>query len=876
MTWSPRTLAYSYMTALGMVALCLVAPGPSDAIAAKPTIGPGGITQPTDSPRVNTLLSEMTLDEKLSMLKGSVEAGAADTLAAGFLPGVPRLGIPSLRLSDGPPGVINKRVSVGLTDTMGVAATFDSSLAAQNGAVIGREARALGQDVVLEPFVNMDRDTSWERGFNTFGEDPLLTGNTGAAEIQGIQQNHVMAEAKHYIAYDGAKDVVVNQQALHEMYLAPFAAAVRVGVSAIMCSYNLVNGAQACGNRGTLTGILRNELGFHGFVTSDWGATHATSDINAGLDMEMGGFSFVFPPKANGEYRVDACTVTGDPGVYFCPDQLRAAIASGSVSLRRIDQAVGRILDQYDRFGLLSGGSKHTITPLPVAQDEAIVQQTGEKAAVLLRNTDSTLPLTPADLSNLALIGPGAGQTIATDGGGEKSGGLVSQQTGTYQVLQRLLAGQPDVHLHYAVADDMTGRPVPASALSHLVRTNPDGTTQPDQQIDYTDKSGHPLPAGKPYSWTGTLTAPTTGQYWLITSRLGGGTRFSVDGVRKDAGVVPRYGVFHPTDNGPLPSTDGLANFRCPVTLTAGPHKISLAAVPDSSGQPLQVRLAWVTPAQQHADHDAAVAAAKDAKAALVFAWSEGDLSRPLPDRQDQLIADVARVNPHTIVVLNTGQPVGMPWASKVKSILEMWYPGDKGGYSTANLLLGRTNPGGKLPFTWPKTLGQEVAHQPATHPERTSNGVYGVTTYSEGVDIGYRFFDAANETPLFPFGYGLSYTSFVYSDLHTARAPDGGVNVTFGVRNTGATAGDAVPQVYLGAPDSPPSGVQFAPKALAAYARVALQSGQLKTVTLHVPPRQLQYWSPDRGWTTATGTRPLMVGSDERTPALQTRIDIG
>jgi beta-glucosidase len=217
-----------------------------------------------------------------------------------------------------------------------------------------------------------------------------------------------------------------------------------------------------------------------------------------------------------------------------------------------------------------------------------------------------------------------------------------------------------------------------------------------------------------------------------------------------------------------------------------------------------------------------------------------------------------------------------MPWASKVKSILQMWYPGDKGGYATANLLLGKTNPGGRLPFTWPKSLGQEVAHQPAAHPERTSTGVNGVTTYSEGVDIGYRFFDATNEVPRYPFGYGLSYTTFAYSGLRTASAADGGVNVTINVRNTGAVAGDGVAQVYLGAPDTPPSGVQFAPKALAAYARVTLSPGQTKAVTLHVPVRQLQYWSTTRGWSTATGTRRLIVGPDERTPALSTTVAIG
>ena len=313
------------------------------------------------------------------------------------------------------------------------------------------------------------------------------------------------------------------------------------------------------------------------------------------------------------------------------------------------------------------------------------------------------------------------------------------------------------------------------------------------------------------------------------------------------------------------------------------------------SGRPVQIRLNWVTPAQQQADHDAAVTAAKTAKTAVVFAWDtgSGDLSTALPDGQDQLIADVEAVNPNTVVVLQANQPIAMPWLAKTKAVLDTFYGGDQAGVAQASLLLGTANPSGRLPFTWPKRLDQEVAHQ-AAHPERTSNGVDASgkacaaagggptagtackTTYSEGLNIGYRYFDAADETPLYPFGYGLSYTKFGYSALHTAQAPDGGLDVTFSVTNNGSVAGTAVPQVYLGAPATVPSGVQFAEKALGAYGRVALTAGQTKTVTLHVPVRQLQYWSDVSGWTLATGSRTVFVGTDERTNVLQTGVTIG
>jgi beta-glucosidase len=828
----------------------------------------------TGDARVDRLLARMTLDEKLTMLEGTADASADPQYQAGYLPGVPRLGVPSLKLTDGPPGVVTKQDSTGMTATMGVAATFSQHDAQQNGVVIGRDAKALGQDVVLEPFVNMDRDTSWGRGFNTFGEDPLLTSQVGADEITGIQSQGTMAQVKHYIAYDGGNNVNVDEQTLHEIYLAPFAAAIDAGVSSVMCSYNVINGYQSCGNAQTLTAILRNELGFKGFVTSDWGANHATTSLNAGLDMEMpgGGFGGILPQ-------------------YFSKTALTSAIANGSIQESRVTEAVGRILYEYDQFGLLDGASKHTITPENRAFDNNVVQQTGEDAAVLLKN-DGGLPL---GSGSLALIGPGAGQTIATDGGGEKSGGIVSEQVGTYQVLRQQFGSQ----VSYAVADDMTGTPVPASALSHngqpgLLRNG----SQVDEQLDFSQ--GAALPAGSNNTWTGTLSVPSSGNYWLNIQALGATASLSVDGKQLISlgtfiGGGPRYGRLHATDgNGPLPTTDGLANGRTLIDLTAGAHTLSVAETADISGSPVQVRLNWVTPAQQQANHDAAVAAARSAKTAVVFAWagSGNDLSQPLPESQDALIDDVTAANPNTVVVLNTSQPVAMPWLAKVKAVVEMWYPGDRGGYATANVLTGNVNPGGKLPFTWPVSIDQEVAHQ-AAHPERSSNGVDNtgticppsrggpfanpacVTTYSEGINIGYRFFDATNETPLFPFGYGLSYTSFAYSGLAVAAADDGGLTVSFQVRNAGSTDGDTVPQIYLGTPATKPAGVQFAARALAAYSRVHVDAGQTRSVSLHVPLRQLQYWSAAGGWTTALGDRELYVSADERTDVLHRTVTI-
>jgi len=297
----------------------------------------------------------------------------------------------------------------------------------------------------------------------------------------------------------------------------------------------------------------------------------------------------------------------------------------------------------------------------------------------------------------------------------------------------------------------------------------------------------------------------------------------------------------------------------------------------ETFGNPVQIRLAWVTPDQEKANYAAAIAAAKKARKAVIFAWGR---DRPevfqLTADQTRLIQDVAAVNANTVVVLGTSLPVAMPWLDKVKAVLQVWWPGDEGGPAIANILLGRANPAGRLPITWPERLDQMVAQDPKGHPERTNQGVDGKTTYSEGIFVGYRWFDKQDVKPLFPFGYGLSYTTFEYSGLTLARARDGGVDVNFTLKNTGKVAGDEVPQVYLGAPRNPPSGAQFAVRALAQFDRVTLAAGQSRQLTLHVEPGRLRYWSVAANrWETAAGLRTVFVGASSRDLRIQGEIAI-
>jgi beta-glucosidase len=867
----------------------------------------------TGDAQVDKLLSEMTLQEKLTLIHGTHEDPAVYQGEAGYLGGVPRLGIPGLRFADGPPGVLTRHPSQAETATMGVAATFSVKDAKENGIVIGREDRALGIDVSLQPFVNIDRDLEFGRGYNTFGEDPFLTSQIGAAEIEGIQSQHVMAQVKHFVGYDSdGTSTYIDDQTLHEVYVAPFDAAVKAGVSSIMCSYNRINDTYACGNKSTLTKILRDEIGFKGFVTSDWGATHAVTFINSGLDMEMpgepepngSGVSFFDtqpapPPQplnpAGGETTNDDMTDMwgghvpeepvpqhedgGDVGVKLNPEKMPDALKDGKVDEAAITRATGRVLYEIVRFGYMNGLSKHQVTEQAIEANARIIEKTGEDAAVLLKNEGDVLPLKSTDLNSLVLIGPTAGQIDSIGINGERSVGLPSRQVGPLAAMRKI-SGNADIR--YAVDDDMTGTTIPASALSHdgkpgLERTSA-GESQTDPILNFTVNNGNALPPNSTVTWKGALTVPHAGNYWLYLQALGTNARISLDGKHL-AGTGVFQGAVHgdilqANQDNVIPTTDGLDNVRRAVDLTAGPHAIEISIGPDSSNAPVQVRLNWYTPEQRKADHEAAIAAARNAKIAVVFLWTRLDPVFGLPGEQNQLVEEVAAVNPNTVVVLNTSQPVALPWVDKVKAVLEMWWPGDEGGWSTANLLLGKTSPAGRLPVTWGKNLTDYPATDPK-HPERSHKGVDGKTTYSEGVNVGYRWFDKTKIDPLFAFGHGLSYTTFEYSGLKVEKANDGGLNVSVNIKNIGKMDSDEVPQVYLGAPNEIPAGVQFPVRALVAFDRVHIASGQSKAVTLHVAPRQLQYWSTvGSKWVTASGKRTVSVGTSSRDLRLERTID--
>lgn len=795
--------------------------------------------------RIEALLRRMTLDEKLSLVHGTRDP--EELGEAGYWPGLARLGIPPLRFADGPPGVNVNREATAMPAPVGLAATFSPEAARLYAVVLGREARSLGQNVLLAPHINIVRDPLFRRNHTTFSEDPLLNARLSAAEIRGIQSQGIMAMAKHLVVYNGADNVEVDERTLHEFYLPAFEAAVKTGVAAVMCAYNRVNGPWACENAGIGRGILRDLWGFQGFVASDWGAVHSPLAIVKGTDLEMPGRE-----------------IAGREGPYF-GSGLPAAIESGVVPLQAIDAAVASILSQMDRFHLL--GTKRAVRtdPIDVAADAAIARQIAVQGAVLLRN-DGALPLTASDLQSLALIGPTAGQ-LASGFLGERAFGFESRLVSPLVALRKTAS---DARIAYSPGVDLTGVPIPTALLSGNGRPEPPGL--PGATVDFQGRSA--VASGADFSWQGTLAIPVEGDYTFLVQPVleggseGGGT------ILIDGRVVARTGGpgFGGTGmktrkwSSLIPTTDGRDNGRGSAHLTAGGHPIELRAASFGEG-PLSIRYAWITPKARNDAIAAAAALARAARTAVVFAWSESGAGFSLPEDQDRLIAAVAAANPNTIVVLNIGGPVSMPWKESVRAILEMWYPGQEGGWATADILLGRANPGGKLPVTFPVRLEDSPVHAPQ-HAERltraqTATGSNALTVFSEGIAVGYRWYDQQRIEPLFPFGHGLSYTRFEYSDLAVTRGRRG-VEIVFTIRNTGSRAGAEVPQVYVGAPEHPP--VPMVPKSLAGFERVELKPGRSAKLRIAVPRRALSYWSTgSHGWIVAEGERPVLVGSSSR-----------
>ncbi len=801
--------------------------------------------------RAAELLAQMTLDDKLAMVDGtgyaSGEAGYVGTVAAN-----PRLCIPALHLEDGPQGVADGVTGVTqLPAPVALAAAFDPALARQYGAVVGSEERGKGADVNLGPTVNIVRDPRWGRAFESYGEDPYLSGQTAVGYIRGVQSQGVMAQVKHYAVYNqetnrntAADDAVVSQRAMREIYLPQFYAAVtQGGAASVMCSYSTINGQYACQNNQAL-GILDKQWGFSGFVTSDWGATHSTvASALAGLDLSMPGGALF--------------------GTDYYGAPLKAAVQAGQVPVSALNDMVSRILREMFGFGLFdhprTGALTDTVTTPAHARTG---QDVAEAGTVLLKNDGNVLPLSARPDRSIAVIGSDAGQYALTSGGG--SAGVIAPYTVTpaQGITQRAAAA--GVSVSYAQGDIPAQgalAAVPASAFPDgLTATYYNNTTLagtpaatgkvPDLALTWGGKS--PAAGVNASGWSaslaGTITLPATGSYALSLS-LTGTASVTVNGTAVFASRTSFGGVS-----------------RATVTLPAGTDTIAVNYADSIPFGTDGVTLGWQPPADLLGQ---AVAAARAAKVAVVFAGNyetEGaDLATiDLPASENQLIEAVAAANPDTVVVLNTGSAVTMPWLSQVKGVVEAWYPGQNDGNEIAAVLFGDVNPSGKLPVTFPRSLAQVPASTAAQWP-----GTNGTVQYSEGVLVGYRWYTTKGITPLFPFGYGLSYTSFAYSHLAVRHGRDGGYQVSADVTNTGRRPGADVAQLYVG----DPAATGEPAEQLKGYQRVTLRPGQTTRVTFSVSRADLAWWNGH--WQVSPGSYALMVGDSSASLPLTAHVEV-
>lgn len=829
--------AGAVLTALGMAAVTPAGPAtalaPATALTADTSACPWAGSHAPVATRVKELMARMTLADKISMVHGVAGAYVGNVAA------IPSLCIPALTLEDGPAGVGDGMTGVTqLPAPVADAATWNPADAAAYGKVIGAEDAGKGVNVDLGPTVNIVRDPRWGRAFETLGEDPYLSGQLAASEIGGIQSQGVMAQVKHWAVYNQetnrntpADNAIVGRRAMQEIYLPAFQTAIdKGGAASVMCSYATINGNYACQNPYTMTQVLRGQFGFNGFVTSDWGATHSTvPSALAGLDMEM-------------------------PAATDYGPALQAAVTSGQVPVSTLNTMVGDILTQMFRFGLFdrapSGSPGATVT---TPAHQAVARDIAEQGTVLLRNGGNILPFGPSDKS-IAVIGADASAGALTAGGG--SAGVTS--SGTVTPLQGITsrAGSgvtvsyaegpsPDGSLPVIPASAFTG-PLSAQFYNNMTLSGTPAATATEPNVDFNFNGQSPLPGVNADQWSaayaGTIDPPVTGTYtFSLTSD--DGSRLFVNGQQ----VIDNW-------------RDQASNTETgTVTLTAGqPASIKVEYYQDGGSS--LVSLGWEQPGQNPLAQ--AVATARSADVAVVFASnfeSEGsDLaSIGLPASENQLISAVAAANPDTVVVLNTGSAVTMPWLSQVKGVLEAWYPGQQDGNAIAAVLFGDVNPSGHLPVTFPKSLADVPASTPAQWP-----GVNGQVHYSEGVDVGYRWYDAKAIAPLFPFGYGLSYTRFAFSRIRVRpgrTTSRGQVTVSADITNTGHRAGADVAQLYVGDPAS----TGEPPEQLKGFARVFLQPGQTRRVTFRLPvSRAFAYWdSAASGWAVADGSYKLMIG---------------
>ncbi|WP_436760314.1 glycoside hydrolase family 3 C-terminal domain-containing protein [Streptosporangium sp. V21-05] len=794
---------------------------------------------------LDRLVEKLDLERKVRLLAG---ATVWSTHAE------PGIGLRAMVTSDGPVGVRGqgwdeRSTSLTLPSATALAATWDDDLVELLGGLLADEARRKGVDVLLAPTLNLHRSPLGGRHFECYSEDPLLTGRIGAACIRGIQAGGVAATAKHYVANDSETerltlDARVDERTLRELYLAPFEAAVEAGVWVVMSAYNGVNGT-TMSESPLLADPLKESWGFDGVVVSDWGGVRSTGPAaRAAQDLAMPG-----PESAWGEALV-------------------AAVRAGEVPEAAIDDKVRRLLRLASRVGALTLAAEDSpVLPGPAEQGEqegreeygALLRRAVAASTVLLRNEDSLLPLDPSRLRRVAVIGPNAAAPRIQGGGsaGVYPVSVVSPLDG----IREALAGTAEV-LH-GPGPHLDDRPTPLgtdNARDPL-------TGEPGVLVRLLDAAGAEIHAE--HRLTGRVLEParidaavTVEIRALLSPEVDGLWELAVAGwghvqLEADGHVLVDEEVERDTDD---PATVHLSppyrRARFPVTAGRDVELVSRRRLVPGSG--IASVLAADPPRRaDEVELAAAVELARTCDAVIVVVGSTEEIENEgadrthleLPGRQDELVRAVAAVNPATVVVVNSGGPMLLPWREEVPAVLLSWFPGQEMGHGLADVLFGRAEPGGRLPTTWADRA------LVSTVPED------GTLTYAEGLDIGYRAWLRRPAPPAYWFGHGLGYTSWSYEDVSVPWdvSPESALPVRVRLRNTGERAGREVVQVYLSRPET---GVTRPVRWLAGYALADAGPGEVVEVTVDVPARAFLHWSAEHhAWRAEEGAFTVLAG---------------
>jgi beta-glucosidase len=799
--------------------------------------------------RVDSILNQMTLDEKLDLL------GGVDGF---FIRDVPRLNLPRLKMADGPVGVRNFGPATAFAGGVTLTATWNPVLAELVGTELGRDSRAKGVHFLLAPGVNINRAPMNGRNFEYFGEDPFLASRIAVGYIKGVQSQGVSATVKHFLGNNSEfdrhnTDSIIDERTMREIYLPVFEAAVKEAhVGAIMDSYNLTNGLHMSQNRYLLTDVVKKEWGFDGLIMSDWSGTYdGVEAANAGQDLEM------------------------PSGLHMNQQTLKPAIEEGKVSVATIDDKVRRILSTAVRFGWLDRDQTGLSIPRYNTQGRQVALNAAREGITLLKNDGGLLPLSKSKIKSVLIIGPDAFPAVPVGGGSAEVQpfaavsyleGLANYAGNQFRVYYdrgvlpysdlanatnfttAQTNGQPGLRAEYFDDLDLKGIPKITRTEEHLDFGTAARLLFPEQTLSSR--------------WTGYYTPQDSGSYDIFvqtTREVGGSYRLYVD----DKLVLDNWTTL-----------TALADYRT-LRLDNKPHKIVLEQHGRAYRRAVRLRMGVVRAGQFVSANAKKLAASVDVVVVAAGFDSESeaesaDRTFRLPLGQDELIQEMAAANKNTIVVMTSGGSVDMnAWLDHIPTLVQAWYPGQEGGTALAEILFGDVNPSGRLPVTFERRWEDNPVHD-SYYPEAGTKRV----VYKEGVFVGYRGYEHNHTKPMFPFGFGLSYTTFKYSNLSIHSDKTGIYWVSFNVTNTGTREGADVAQVYVGPPQE---NVARPAKELKGFFKVSLRPGETRKVSVMLDSRALSYYDVNaKRWRAEPGDFNVLVGRSSEQIELRGKLTLG